>query len=324
MKDLFKRRETSLFVIILILAAAVGFRAHDFVTPGNFLFIFKDSSILFVVSIGQFLVILTGGIDLSVASIMGFTGMSVALLDKVNPNMPLVVIILAAMAIGFVLGSFNGLLVSALNIPPIIATLGTLSIYRGFVIVLSGGTWVSADQMAAPFRDFPQASFLGLSNMICIAIVVFAVFAVFLHLTRKGRDIYGIGGNMLASQYVGIDVKKTNFMVFALSGILSGLAGYLWVAFYASAANDSAAGLELQTVAACVVGGVSILGGYGTIAGVLLGSIFIGVVKNALSMIRISPFWQVAIQGFVILLAIVLNTVLDRRAQASMLKRRVL
>ncbi|HUW42196.1 MAG TPA: ABC transporter permease [Rectinemataceae bacterium] len=324
MKDLLKRRETSLFVIIAIVVAAVTFRTHDFFTPGNFAFIFKDSSILLVVSIGQLLVILTGGIDLSVASIMGFTGMSVALLDKAHPDTPLAVIILVAMAIGFVLGSFNGLLVSGLNIPPIIATLGTLSIYRGFVIVLSGGTWVSADQMTASFRNFPQASFFGISNMISIALLVFVIFAVFLHLTRSGRDIYGVGGNPLAAQYVGIDVKKTNFRVFALSGILSGLAGYLWVAFYASAANDSASGLELQTVAACVVGGVNIMGGSGTIAGVLLGSVFLGIVKNALTMIRISPFWQVAIQGFVILLAIIVNTVLDRRAQASMLKRRVL
>ncbi len=324
MMGLLKRRETSLFVIILVVVAAVSFRARDFLNPGNFEYILKDSSILLIVSVGQLLVILTGGIDLSVASTIGFTGMSVALLNKAEPGIPLIVIVLIAMVIGLALGSFNGMLVSVFNIPPIITTLGTLSIYRGFVIVLSGGTWVSADQMSAPFRNFPQGYLIGISNMISIALIVFLAFAAFLYLTRTGREIYGVGGSPIAAQYVGINVKKLSFLVFALSGILSGLAGYLWVAFYASAANDSATGLELQTVAACVVGGVSILGGSGTIVGVLLGSIFLGIVKNALTVIRISPFWQVAIQGFVILLAIVVNTALDRRAQASMLKRRVL
>lgn len=324
MTGLLKRRETSLFIITVIVIAAVALRARDFLAPGNFEDILKDSSILLIVSIGQLLVILTGGIDLSVASVIGFTGMSVALLDRAVPTVPLLVILLLALLIGLALGSFNGMLVALFNIPPIITTLGTLSIYRGFVIVLSGGTWVSADQMSAPFRDFPQGYLLGISNMISIAILVSLIFAAFFYLTRTGREVYGVGGSPLAAQYVGINVKRINFLVFALSGTLSGLAGYLWVAFYASAANDSATGLELQTVAACVIGGVNIMGGSGTIVGVLLGSIFLGIVKNALTMIRISPFWQVAIQGFVILLAIVVNTALDRRAQASMLKRRVL
>ena len=324
MINLVKRREFSLFVITLVVVAAVALRAQGFLTIGNFEDISKDSSILLIVSIGQLLVILTGGIDLSVASTIGLTGMSVALLNHLHPEIPLVLIVLLSILIGAVLGAFNGVLVSVFNIPPIITTLGTLSIYRGFVIILSGGAWVSADQMSPAFRNLPQGYLLGISNMIAIALLVFLLFLAFLYLSRTGREIYGVGGSQVAAQYVGINVKRINFLVFVLSGVLAGLAGYLWVAFYASAANDSATGLELQTVAACVIGGVSIMGGSGTIAGVLLGSIFLGIVKNALTVIRVSPFWQVAIQGFVILLAIVVNTVLDRRNQQAMLKRRVL
>ncbi len=324
MIDLLKRRESSLLLITLVVVAAVTLRTQGFLTPGNFEDIFKDSSILLIVSIGQLLVILTGGIDLSVASTIGFTGMAVALLNHAHPGLPLPIIILLAAAIGLALGSFNGLLVAVFNIPPIITTLGTLSIYRGFVIVESGGAWVSADQMSPAFRDFPQGYLLGISNMISVALIVFLIFLAFLYMTRTGREIYGVGGSPTAAQYVGINVRGVNFLVFALSGVLAGLAGYLWVAFYASAANDSATGLELQTVAACVIGGVNIMGGSGTIVGVLLGSVFLGIVKNALTVVRVSPFWQVAIQGLVILLAIVVNTVLDRRNQQAMLKRRVL
>ena len=324
MKELVKRREVTLLGIMLVVVVVVTLRNSAFLTLRNFEDILKDSSILLIVSIGQLLVILTGGIDLSVASTIGFSGMSVALLNHLVPGIPLVVILLIAMGIGLVLGSFNGTLVSVFGIPPIITTLGTLSIYRGFIIILSGGKWVSADQMTAAFREFPQDRLLGLSNMISLAILVSLIFAGILYLTRTGREIHGVGGNRLAAQYVGINIRRIDFLVFALSGVLAGLAGYLLVAFYASAANDSASGLELQTVAACVIGGVSILGGSGTIVGVILGSVFLGIVKNALTVIRISPFWQVAIQGIVILFAIVLSTVFDRRAQAGILRRRVL
>ncbi|HET6487660.1 MAG TPA: ABC transporter permease [Spirochaetia bacterium] len=324
MKELVKRREVTLLGIMLVVVVVVTLRNSAFLTLRNFEDILKDSSILLIVSIGQLLVILTGGIDLSVASTIGFAGMSVALLNHLVPGIPLVVILLIAMGIGLVLGSFNGTLVSVFGIPPIITTLGTLSIYRGFIIILSGGKWVSADQMTAAFREFPQDRLLGLSNMISLAILVSLIFAGILYLTRTGREIHGVGGNRLAAQYVGINIRRIDFLVFALSGVLAGLAGYLLVAFYASAANDSASGLELQTVAACVIGGVSILGGSGTIVGVILGSVFLGIVKNALTVIRISPFWQVAIQGIVILFAIVLSTVFDRRAQAGILRRRVL
>lgn len=324
MMALLRRREMSLLAITVFVAAIVTLRSPAFLAWGNFQDILKQSSILLIISIGQLLVILTGGIDLSVASTIGLTGMAVALLNWWHPGIPLVLIVLLSMTLGLVLGSFNGLLVSVFSIPAIVTTLGTMSIYRGLVIVLSGGTEVSADKLGSVFTQFPQGHLLGFSNMIAIALLVSLLFAAFLYLTRTGRELYGVGGNSTAAAFVGINVKKINFSVFALSGVLSGLAGYLWVAFYASAANDSATGLELQTVAACVISGVSIMGGSGTIVGVILGSVFLGIVNNALTVVHISPFWQEAIEGFMILLAIVVNTALDQRVESNMLRRRVL
>jgi rhamnose transport system permease protein len=226
--------------------------------------------------------------------------------------------------IGFILGSLNGLLVSATKIPPIITTLATLGIFRGAVFLESSGQWVSAHKMTEAFRDFPHAAPLGISNLLVAAIIVAIASAVFIRFTRTGRNIYGAGGNRTAARYVGIPLARIDFLVYAISGVLVGLAGLLWVSRYASAQNDTATGFELQTIAACVIGGVSMLGGSGTIAGVVLGALFLGIVNNALPVIGLSPFFQMAIQGFVILAAIIANSVVDRRTQAALMRTRKL
>jgi rhamnose transport system permease protein len=324
MRELLRRREFSLFVLLLLLLLAVRLRAPNFFQPGNLYDILNDTSILIMVAIGQMMVIITGGIDLSVASGIALSGMSVGMLNQYYPDIPILVVVLISLAIGFVLGSFNGVLVSLAGIPPIITTLGTMSIYRGFVFVLSKGEWVSAHEMTEGFRELPRGTPLGMTNLLLSAVLVVLVFAVFLHLSRTGREIYGVGGNKTAAQYVGINLKKINYLVFTLSGIIVGLSGLLWVARYASAQNETASGFELQTIAACVIGGVSIMGGTGTILGVVLGALFLGVVNNALTVINLSPFYQMGIQGFVILVAIVANTLVDRRNRLAMLQQRKL
>jgi rhamnose transport system permease protein len=324
MRELLRRREFSLFVLLLLLLLAVRLRAPNFFQPGNLYDILNDTSILIMVAIGQMMVIITGGIGLSVASGIALSGMSVGMLNQYYPDIPILVVVLISLAIGFVLGSFNGVLVSLAGIPPIITTLGTMSIYRGFVFVLSKGEWVSAHEMTEGFRELPRGTPLGMTNLLLSAVLVVLVFAVFLHLSRTGREIYGVGGNKTAAQYVGINLKKINYLVFTLSGIIVGLSGLLWVARYASAQNETASGFELQTIAACVIGGVSIMGGTGTILGVVLGALFLGVVNNALTVINLSPFYQMGIQGFVILVAIVANTLVDRRNRLAMLQQRKL
>jgi len=320
--ELFKKREFNLFVFILFIIFGVSLRTPSFLYINNFVDILNDTAILSMVAIGQLMIIVTGGIDLSVGSSLALSGMSVALLNQYHPGIPIFMIILISIVIGLMLGSINGLLVSQAKIPPIITTLGTMSIYRGLVFVLCKGTWVSAHEMTEVFRVFPRRSFLGISSLIYVSILIVILFLIFLNLTRTGREIYGVGGNKIAAQYVGINLKKIQYIVFTLGGGITGLAGFLWVARYAAAQSETAIGFELQTIAACVIGGVSITGGSGTIIGVVLGAFFMGIVYNALTMINVSPFWQMAIQGFIILFAIIINTVMDKRNQQLMLRKR--
>ncbi len=154
---------------------------------------------------------------------------------------------------------------------------------------------------------------MGIPNLVMIALIVALVAYYFLNHTRTGREIYAVGSNPLAAQVAGIRVNYIRFLVFVVSGALYGMAGVLWVSRYASAQSDSAMGFELQTVAAAVVGGVNIFGGSGTVPGVLLGSLLLGIIINALNLVRISPFWKLAVQGLVILLAVVADALISRR-----------
>jgi len=322
--ELLKRREFTLLILILLLLLAITLRSPNFFQPGNLYDILNDTAILIMVAIGQMMVMVTGGIDLSVASGIALAGMSVGMLNQYYPQIPIAVIVLISLAIGFVLGSFNGILVALAKIPPIITTLGTMSIYRGFVFVLSKGEWVSAHEMTEAFRELPRGTTAGIANLLLCALLVTAAAAIFLHLSKTGRELYAAGGNRVAAQYVGVNLRRIDYLVFTVSGIIVGLSGLLWVTRYASAQNETASGFELQTVAACVIGGVSSMGGCGTLWGVVLGALFLGIVNNALTVINLSPFYQMAIQGFVILVAIVANTLVDRRNQLAMLRKRAL
>ena len=321
-KQLFKYREMLLVVIIAVLLAAFSARSPGFARAGNLANIFNDTSILIILALGQMTVILTKSIDLSVAANVAFTGMAIGMLNAGYPQLPLILIILVAIGIGAVLGAINGLFVWKLNIPSIVVTLGTLTIYRGMAFVLSGGTWVNAHQMTEPFLQTPRQLVLGLPVLGWTAIIVMALMYLVISRTFLGRAIYASGGNPTAAVYAGIDVGRTRFFAFVISGTLAGLCAYLWVSRYAVAYVDIAAGFELDTVAACVIGGISTLGGIGSVAGAVLGALFLGVIKNALPVINISPFSQMAISGSVIIAAVIFNARQERRRGRIILRDR--
>jgi rhamnose transport system permease protein len=322
MARLLKNREILLLVIIAVMVSGFSTRAPGFASPANLANIFNDTSILIILALGQMTVILTKSIDLSVAANLSFTGMAVAMTNAAYPDLPLALLILMALGIGAFLGAINGFLVWALQIPPIVVTLGTLTIYRGMAFVLSGGAWVNAHQMAPSFLNIPRMPVAGLPILAWIAILI--VIGAWFVLTRLpfGRAAYASGGNPTAAIYAGIDIGWTRFVAFVLSGALAGLCGYLWVSRYAVAYVDIAIGFELDTVAACVIGGISIAGGIGTVAGAVLGSLFLGVIKNALPVIGISPFAQMAISGIVIVLAVVFNARAEKKAGRIILRDR--
>jgi rhamnose transport system permease protein len=298
-------REAGISIFILILVVAVTLRAPSFLTVDNFKDILLNISILAIVALAQTMVILTHGIDLSVSSMIGLVAMMVAFVVKQNPEMPVLPAVVLGMALGSVLGTFNGLIITFGRVPPIIATLGTLSIYRGLVFYYSQGTWINSFELPASFKLLSKGTPLGLPNMVIIAIVVAVIVYYFLNYTRTGRDIYAVGSNPDAAQFSGIRQQRITFLVYLISGFLCGLAAVLWVSRFESAQTNTALGFELQSVAASVVGGVSISGGVGTVPGVLLGALLLGIIHNSLTLIRISPFWQLAAQGLLILIAVI-------------------
>lgn len=300
-----RSREAVLALAILALLALIASRFPGFVAPANLARVFTDTSPLILLALGQMAVILTKCIDLSVAANLALCGMIAALLDGMGVPMPL--ILGAVILLGAGLGAINGLLVWTLGIPSIVVTLGTMTIYRGSIFLLTEGAWINAHQMSAAFKAVPRHVILGLPVMAWIAAAAIAAVAVLMTRTPLGRAFYAVGGNPHAAVYTGISVGRTQFAAFVLAGALAGLTGYLWVARYAVAYVDIARGFELDVVAACVIGGIAIAGGAGTVAGAVMGALFLGIIKNALPVVGISPFWQMAISGAAILIAIAFN-----------------
>ena len=320
-KRLLLSREILLAGAILALLALISSRFPAFIAPSNLAGVFNDTSPLILLAIGQMIVILTRCIDLSVAANLALTGMIVAMINVAAPGMPIAVILAVAVGFGAMLGMINGLLVWKLSIPPIVVTLGTMTIFRGTVFLLSGGAWVNSHEFSARFKAFPRTELIGLPIMSWIAIAAVIAFSVVMTRTTLGRSFYAAGGNPHAATYAGIDVGKTQFWAFTISGALAGLTGYLWVSRYAVAYVDLAGGFELDVVAACVIGGVAIMGGIGTVLGAMLGALFLGVIKNALPVVDISPFWQLAISGSAIIIAVALNAQASREKGRIILKR---
>ncbi len=306
-QQLLKHREALLAAVIVLMAIAIGTRVPSFIAPGNLVEMFNDTSILIILALGQMMVLLTRGIDLSMAANLALTGMIVALINFNYPGVPVWALLILATALGLVMGLINGLLVWKMGIPAIVVTLGTMSIYRGIIFLLSGGGWVNSNQMGADFLGLPRASVLGLPVLSWCAIAALLLVGYFLRYSRTGRALYTAGGNATAAYYTGINAGKMQFVSFCLSGALAGFCGYLWISRFAVAYVDVANGFELQVVAACVIGGISTMGGTGRVLGCLCGALFLGVINNALPVIGVSPFWQMAISGTVIVIAVLLN-----------------
>jgi rhamnose transport system permease protein len=314
MNTLLKNRELALAIIIGLMILGIGLYAPAFVSPDNLAYVLDDTSILFMMALAQMMVILTRGIDLSVASNLALSGMISASLAQNYPELPVIAYIALGILCGTVLGLFNGSLISYLGIPPIAVTLGTLAAYRGLIVVYGGGNQVNASEMGDVFQNFPKTPVLGVTATFCIMVVLTSIIWIFLNHTRTGRGLYAVGGNPVAARYCGVDLSRQQMLVYVLSGAIAGLCGYLWVARYGVAYSEIASGFELTIIAACVIGGVSIAGGVGSVAGTLLGALFFGIIVNSLPVMQITPFWQMAISGAVILAAVIVNSRNERQA----------
>jgi rhamnose transport system permease protein len=301
------RRDLGLGMFMLALVVAVTFAFPGFAAPDNLAGLLDDTAILIMLALGQMLVILVRGIDLSVAANLALCGMLAALFNRAFPETGAIPAIALTLVSGALLGAFNGLLVWKLRLPPIVVTLGTMSIYRGSIYLLSKGAWVNENEMSAEFVAFTRSGFLGLTSISWMALLLVAGFALALRFTRTARDLYAAGGNPDAASFSGIDAGRMQFIAYTICGAVAGVCGYLWVARFAVAYTDIALGFELQVIAACLIGGVAITGGVGSALGVLLGCLFIGIIRSSLPLVGISAFWQMFINGAVILIAVLLG-----------------
>ncbi|MGI6114223.1 MAG: ABC transporter permease [Mahellales bacterium] len=315
-------REVGLLIFIIVISIIINLRNPNFLSFGNIHDMLLDTSILAILAVGMMLVIVTRGIDLSIGSGVALTGMIVGLTVSRYQQVPPAVAILMGIALGVGLGAITGLIVSKGKVLPIIATLGMMNVYRGITFIVSGGKWVNAHQMSENFKLMTRNTVFGLSNLIIFAAVVYIVSYYFINHTRTGRQIYAVGSNPAAAKISGIMVDKIIFLVYTLMGALYGMAGVLWVSRYSSAQNDTATGFEMMVISACVIGGVNMTGGTGNISGLLLGSLLVGIINNALPLIKVSPFWKQAIQGFVILFAVMVNALILRRVERNNLSKR--
>lgn len=317
-------REIGLLAFIALLCVIFQMRNSSFLSIENIKDLLANAAILGILAVGMMLTIITGGIDLSIGATIALAGMTSALTVAAVPTISPSLSILEGMLVGLAVGTAVGLLVARFNILPIIATLGMMNIVRGITYIESKGAWVSAYQMSDGFKNIAMGTTLGVNNLIAIAVVIFVIAWYFLSHTRTGRRLYAVGSNPEAADVSGIPRRKLVWLAYAIMGALAGLAGVLWVSKFASAQGDTALGYELNVIAACVLGGVSISGGSGKVSGLVLGTILLGMLNNALPLIDVSPFWQQFIQGVVILAAVLTNVAVKRNNQRLALRKRAI
>ena len=312
-----RQRELSLIVVMLVLGGFVAISAPQFLSVTNLTQVTVFASIIAIAAVGEAMVVLTRNVDLSVESVIGLVAFAVA--DVVAKQiLPGPAAMVFGVGLGLVLGFVNGLLVAVLRVPSIVATLGTLSIYRGLTFLIAGGKQVTLSDLPPGFTDATQATVLGIIPLfLALAFVIVVVAAVLLRQTSFGRSVYAIGSNPEAAEVLGIDSRAVTIVVFSVCGLLGGIAGILWVFQFGTIEATAATGVTLQVIAAVVVGGVNIFGGSGTVVGAGLGAMFLAFISNALLLLSLSQFWLQAIYGVVILVAVALDAALLRRVQRS-------
>jgi ribose transport system permease protein len=314
MKQILQNPIAKPLIALLLMCLAMTVLSENFATSDNFFNVLRQTSVNLCISVGMTLVILTGGIDLSVGSVLALSGAIAAGLahqgfELTSADTYVGITFwgccLAALLVGAILGGFNGFLVTKFKVPPFVATLGVMTIARGLTMLYTGGFPITS--LGGGFEFIGTGWFLGVPMPVWIAIAIIVAFAFYMKKTRTGRYIYAIGGNERAALLSGIRVNRVVLLVYTLAGILSAVAGILVTARLDSAQPNAGLGYELDAIAAVVIGGASLSGGRGSILGTVVGALIIGVLNNGLVLLDVSPFWQQVIKGFVILLAVIMD-----------------
>jgi ribose transport system permease protein len=300
-KLLTKYRTITVLALILIIAS---FLSDSFLTVSNIFNVIRQVSVITIIAAGMTFVILTGGIDLSVGSIVALSGVSSAYVLMSTKSVVLAV--LAALVIGAIIGLFNGFIITKGNLPPFIATLSIMIFIKGCVLVFTNGSPIAA--RVKPYNFFGKGYLLGIPVPILILIIVFMVGYGILKYTAFGRSVYSIGGNREATRLSGINVERSETLVYVISGLVAGIAGLVLTARLGSAQPTAGAGYELDAIAAVILGGTSLSGGQGAIIPTIFGALILGVLDNILVLVDVNPFASDMVKGAVILLAVLADS----------------
>jgi len=306
-KTVLRLRELPVAVALVALVAVTTILNPRFLTPQSTKDLLLNATIVLILAVGQAIVIITRNVDLSVGSILGLTGFLTGTLFATVPGIPIPVVFLAGILLGTLLGAINGLLVTLAGVPALVITLGTLYVYRGINNAWAGGREYFSGDRPVEFGNLSVDTVLGFPIITLIALVVLVILAVVLGGTRAGRDYYAIGSDPNAATLFGIPVRRRVFTAFLINGALAGLAGVLYASRFSSVGATTGTGIELDVVAAAVVGGVAIFGGSGTVVGAAIGAVLLTTITSSLTALRVDKFWQQAIVGVLILAAIIID-----------------
>lgn len=311
-------RELGIVLALVALVTVTAMRNPRFLSPQSLRDLLLSASIVAVLAVGQTAVIVTRNVDLSVGSILGLTAFGIGKLFIAAPELPLVIGILVAVLGGALLGALNGGLIAAARVPALVVTLGTLYIFRGVDFAWASGQQINAADMPDTLLRLGTQTVLGVPILAIAAVVVAGLASWYLASYRSGRELYAIGSDPDAARLYGIDVGRRVLGAFVFSGATAGLAGAMYAARFGTLDATAGRGIELEVVAAAVVGGVAIFGGSGTAFGAAIGALLLTTISTSLAVLRINPFWQQAVVGLLILLAIGLDRLLTLRAERSL------
>ena len=303
MKTLLKNRELSAFLAIVVLFAGLVALNPAYFSLQTLAMIFASAQILCLLALGATLVMLTRNIDVSVGSTVGLSAIATGV--ALNSGYGLMTAIAFALAIGALAGAFNGLLVVGLRIPAIVATLGTLGLYRGVMLLWTGGKWIEG--LPNSLKALSEPAFIGISPLGWLVLALLLAGGWILSRTAFGRDFYAVGDNLAAARKLGVAVNRTRMLAFTLNGMLAACAGIVFAAQIGFVPNQTGSGLEMKAIAACVLGGISLLGGTGTLLGAFLGAFFLTQIDTVLVLFRLPAWWNDFIAGLVLLGVLVLD-----------------
>ncbi|AKL07822.1 TPA: autoinducer 2 ABC transporter permease LsrC [Klebsiella oxytoca] len=303
MKTLLRNRELSAFLAIVVLFAGLVALNPAYFSLQTLGMIFASSQILCLLALGATLVMLTRNIDVSVGSTVGLSAIATGV--ALNSGYGLMTAIAFALAIGALAGAFNGLLVVGLRIPAIVATLGTLGLYRGVMLLWTGGKWIEG--LPNSLKALSEPAFIGISPLGWLVLALLLAGGGILSRTAFGRDFYAVGDNLAAARQLGVAVNRTRMLAFTLNGMLAACAGIVFAAQIGFVPNQTGSGLEMKAIAACVLGGISLLGGTGTLLGAFLGAFFLTQIDTVLVLFRLPAWWNDFIAGLVLLGVLVLD-----------------